>query len=143
MTAEMPCSSTTKLTDLPNESRPLPKEEVRYLQQVIGTFLCYAAQAVDPTMLVAIGSLASSIAYATENTQKDLTQFLNYAATHPDAKISCCASNIDQFRFCWQKGADNKADYVTKQLGLSIVASTIWCAQWNFTPGRHCRHHLF
>ena len=45
----------------------LAKETTR-IQQIIGTFLLYNGIAVDPTMLVAIGSLAASQANATQAT---------------------------------------------------------------------------
>ena len=40
-------------------SRPLDKEEKRYIQKVVGTFLYYG-RAVDPTMLPALSAIASS-----------------------------------------------------------------------------------
>jgi hypothetical protein len=56
------------LTELPDNSPPLLKVEVTRLQQVVGTFLFYT-QAVDSTMLVALSTLASQQANATEATK--------------------------------------------------------------------------
>jgi hypothetical protein len=65
--------------------------ESKRVQEVVGTLLFYA-RAVDPTMLVALGTIASS---KTNRTTADaLTQLLNYAATHPDATVRYHASGM-------------------------------------------------
>jgi hypothetical protein len=56
------------------------------LQEVLGTLLYYA-RAVDGTMIPSIGTLATQQSTPTEATMKNLTQLLNYCATHPDAII--------------------------------------------------------
>ncbi len=63
---------------------PLSKEEKTYIQEVIGTFLYYA-RCVDASMLPALGMLAKQQASPTKNTMKKIKQFLDFAATHPDA----------------------------------------------------------
>jgi hypothetical protein len=68
-------------------------EETTRIQQIIGTFLYYGI-AVDPTMLVAIGSIAATQAKATQATFNAIVHFLNYAASHPDAVICYHASNM-------------------------------------------------
>jgi hypothetical protein len=65
----------------------LDKENKKYIQEVIGTFLYYV-RCVDSTMLVALGSLATQQANPTTNTKKLVHQFLDYVATHPDAIIT-------------------------------------------------------
>jgi hypothetical protein len=45
-------------------------------------------------MLMALGSLATQQANPTTNTKKLVHQFLDYAATHPDAIITYKASNM-------------------------------------------------
>jgi hypothetical protein len=70
-----------------DDSPKLNKEDKRFIQEVTGTFLFYA-RAVDPTMLVALGSLAVEQASPTENTMKKCKQFLDYAATQEDAVIT-------------------------------------------------------
>ena len=47
----------------------------------------FYARAVDNTMLVALNTLASSQTKGTEKTKKAMNQLLDYAATHPNAKI--------------------------------------------------------
>jgi hypothetical protein len=78
--------ATQQLTEDPDNSPPLPPSEITKLQQIIGVLLYYA-RAVDSTMLVALGSLASKQTKATTNTMAAARQLLDYAATHPDAKI--------------------------------------------------------
>ena len=69
-----------------DNTAPLPKEGITRLQQIIGTLLYYA-RAVDPTMLVALGTIAAAQTKGTEATMEAAVQLLNYAATHPDATI--------------------------------------------------------
>jgi hypothetical protein len=69
-----------------DESKPLDAHGITRLQQIIGTLLFYA-RAVDNTMLVALGTLASSQTKGTDNTMEATMQLLDYAATHPDAAI--------------------------------------------------------
>ena len=64
---------------------PLKRAQIKRLQEVIGTFLFYG-RAVDNTMLVALGTLATAQTKGTEATMKECVRLLNYAATHPDAK---------------------------------------------------------
>jgi len=67
---------------------PLTSSQRKHIQEVVGTFLYYA-RALDNTMLPAIGSIATSL---TTSSYRDLAfrinQFLDYAATHPAAKLT-------------------------------------------------------
>jgi hypothetical protein len=74
-------------------SPPLDKAGITRLQEVIGTLLYYA-RAVDSTMLVALGTLASAQTQGTEATAQAITQLLNYCATHPDATVRFNASDM-------------------------------------------------
>ena len=56
------------------------------IQKIIGTFLYYGI-ALDLTMLVALGTLATQQSKPTESLWNEITWFLNYAASHPHAKI--------------------------------------------------------
>jgi hypothetical protein len=76
-----------------NTSPLLDKMEKTFVQEVIGTFLYYA-RCVNSTMLTALGSLAMQQANPTVNTMIKVRQFLDYAATHPDAIITYHASNM-------------------------------------------------
>jgi hypothetical protein len=72
-----PLEDSTLKLDAPNITR---------LQQVIGTLLFYV-HAVDPTMLVTLGTLAAAQAWGTEAAAKALTRLLNYAATYSNVII--------------------------------------------------------
>lgn len=76
-----------------DESRPLSKQEKTFVQQVVGVFLYYG-RAVDSTMLVALSAIASGQAAPTEETLNKTKQFLDYAATHPDAVLTYKKSNM-------------------------------------------------
>jgi hypothetical protein len=67
--------------------------DTKRIQEVLGTLLYYA-RTVDPTMLVAIGSIATSLASATKTTMDEITHLLNYFATNPDAVIQYHASDM-------------------------------------------------
>jgi hypothetical protein len=83
----------TQYTTAPDKAEPLPPDPVTRLQQIIGVFLYYA-RAVDSTMLVALGTLAAAQTVTTTNTTKLVTQFLDYAATHPNATVKYIASKM-------------------------------------------------
>ena len=76
-----------------DESAPLSKERVKRVQALVGYFLYYA-RAVDPTMLVVLGQIASSQSKATENVEAACAHFLHYAATYPNATIVYRASGM-------------------------------------------------
>ena len=62
------------------------------MQQVISTFLYYT-RAIDPTMVTAMNSIsAAQKIHGVNNLKKIINHFLDYAVTHPDAKIKYVAS---------------------------------------------------
>ncbi len=76
-----------------DKSPCLDEAQKKRIQQIVGSFP-YNAQAVDPTILVALSEIASQQAAPTENTMKCVNQFLDYMWTHPDAIIQYCASDM-------------------------------------------------
>ncbi len=56
------------------------------IQQIVESFLYYA-RAVDPNILMALSAIASWQSNPTEENNGRVHQFLDYMATHPDAKI--------------------------------------------------------
>jgi len=84
------------------------------VQEVIGVLLYYACT-VDPTLLVALNTLALQQATATQATAKDIDQLLNYCATHPDATIHFHASDM----VLW---THSDASYLTAPQGHSRTA---------------------
>ena len=71
----------------------LGKKNKKYIQQVLGAFLYYAL-AVDPTMLVALSTIASEQASPTRVTMKKVDQNLDYAASQEQAVLTYEASNM-------------------------------------------------
>ena len=84
---------TTQYTQAPDTSAPLDDADTKRIQEILGTLLYYS-QAVDSTMLVAIGTIATQQTRATQDTMKAVTQLLNYCAAHPDACIRYVASDM-------------------------------------------------
>ncbi len=95
-------------------SPPLYKEDKKYIQEVVGTFLHYAP-CVNSTMLTALGFIATQQADPTKNTMIKVKQFLDYASIHPDAimtyqasdmVLAACsdASNLSEANACSQAG---------------------------------------
>ena len=79
---------------MPDDDTPeATEEEVKYIQQVVGTILYYA-RAVDITVLMALSTIASEQARATQTTIKNVKQLLDYLAWHPDATIRFHASDM-------------------------------------------------
>ena len=76
-----------------NTSPPVPTSAKKHVQQFVGALLYYAL-ALDLTILVALGSIASQQANPTEKTMSELTWLLNYCAAHPKANIHYRKSNI-------------------------------------------------
>jgi hypothetical protein len=74
-------------------STPSTDAEKLKLQQVIGCLLYYA-RAVNPTMLIALSTLASAQAQGTASTAYALHQLLDYCATHPDAEVRFHSSDM-------------------------------------------------
>jgi hypothetical protein len=69
-----------------DQQAQLPAPEITILQQIVGTLLYYSIT-VDPTMLVALGTIAANQSKATATTANAVVKLLNYVATHPDATI--------------------------------------------------------
>jgi hypothetical protein len=90
---EIQYGTKLQLAEPDDELPPLPKDGIKRLQQIVGTPLYYA-RAVDSTMLVALGDLSSAQARGTEATKRAAFQLLDYCATHSEASIRYCASEM-------------------------------------------------
>ena len=75
-----------QLTPEPDNTPLLDAAGNKTVQEIIGTLLYYA-RAVDPTLLVALSTLATQQTNGTKQTMMDITHLLNYCATHPNAII--------------------------------------------------------
>lgn len=82
-----------QMTEMVNDEPVLPKSEILRCQQIVGTFLYYG-RAIDSTMAMPLSSLASEQLKATATTKRKFNQFLDYAATHPDAVVQFKASDM-------------------------------------------------
>jgi hypothetical protein len=82
-----------QLTTPVDDTALLPPAELTRIQEITGTLLFYA-RAIDITMLVALGTIASNQSKGTQATDQALTQMLNYAAAHPDATVRYTASDM-------------------------------------------------
>jgi hypothetical protein len=69
-----------------NTTQPLTPKDIKRVQDIIDTLLYYA-QAVDPTLLAALSTIASQQSNGTWAVAEACHQLLNYVATHPNAGI--------------------------------------------------------
>ncbi len=76
-----------------NTSKTLSKDDKKYIQQVLRTFLYYG-RTVNSTMLTALSSITSAQAKPTEETMANVKLLPDYAATHQDAVLMYHASNM-------------------------------------------------
>ena len=78
----------------PSTTSNLTESQIIYCQLVIVTFLFYA-HTINSIMLTAVGYIATHISIAQwDNIENRINQFLDYAATHPDAKVTYHKSNM-------------------------------------------------
>ena len=82
-----------QLTPTEDTSPSLSKDKKKEIQRIIGTLLYYS-RAVDPTIAVALSSLAAEQSQGTKKTAKAITKLLNYCATHPNAAIQYQPSDM-------------------------------------------------
>jgi hypothetical protein len=69
-----------------NTSCPLPPDTIKRVQDIVDTLLYYG-RAVDPTLLIALSSIAACQANGTTAVSKSCQQHFDYVATHPNASI--------------------------------------------------------
>lgn len=82
-----------QLTTPEDTATPLNPAQIKRLQQITGTLLYYA-RAVDPTLLVALGTIAAQQSRGTATTNAAINQVLDYCHTHPNATIRYRASDM-------------------------------------------------
>eukprot|EP00804_Cyclotella_cryptica_P010114 CCRYP_019272-RA/>CCRYP_019272-RA protein AED:0.25 eAED:0.25 QI:0/0/0/1/0.66/0.75/4/0/703 len=84
---------STKQESFADETPPLSPEKIKFIQQVVGTFLFFG-RAVDPTLAAALSSIASRQSKGTDATLEATSQLLDYVATHPNPSIQYLASDM-------------------------------------------------
>ena len=82
-----------QLTEPIDTSPTLSQSEKKTIQQIIRTLLYYG-RAVDPTITVALSTLAAEQNKGTHQTAKAITKLLNYCTTHPNAAIQYKGSDM-------------------------------------------------
>jgi hypothetical protein len=82
-----------QLTSPVDDTALLPQSGLTGIQESTGTLLFYG-RAIDCTMLVALGTIASNQSKGTQATDQALTQLLNYVAARPDATVRYTASDM-------------------------------------------------
>ena len=91
--ARIQYDAKTQYIDEQEQDPILSTKDKTKIQQIVGNFLFYA-QAVDATMLTALNEFSGQQSKPTANTASKMTQFINYFATHPEARIQYHASNM-------------------------------------------------
>lgn len=76
----------------PNDTE-VGQAEQQLIQEVVGVLLFYG-RAIDSSILVALGTIASQQASPTKKTMKAINQLMNYCATNPDTVIRYHASDM-------------------------------------------------
>jgi len=110
----------------PDHTTALDTTDCKCMQEVIGILLYYA-RAVDPTMLLALGTLTTQQTNGTQAPMQALMHLLNYCATHPDAVICFHASDM----VLW---THSNASYLTAPKGHLRAASNSFLSFWPITP---------
>jgi hypothetical protein len=125
--------ATKQYAETIDTSPPLSKEDKKYVQEVVGTFLYYA-QFVNSTMLTALGSIATQQANPTKNTMIKVKQFLDYASTYPDAVVTYQASDM-------VLGAHGDASYLSEANACSRAGGHFFMS--SNTPRPHNNSTVF
>ena len=83
----------SKQIPLNDTTAALTPLQIKHIQQIVGTLLYYS-RAVDPTLAAALSAIASRQAQGTDAVMEACKQLLDYVATHPNATIRYCASDM-------------------------------------------------
>eukprot|EP00957_Ditylum_brightwellii_P016474 1238287-Ditylum_brightwellii.AAC.1 len=81
------------MAPLEQQAPELNKQGKTRIQQFLSTLLFYA-RAVDPTMLMAINTIAAEQEHPTQKMAAAIVKLLNYCATHPEATVRYHASGM-------------------------------------------------
>jgi hypothetical protein len=107
----------------PDTSPILSPDRIKYIQQVVGTLLYYS-RAVDPTLAAALSTIASQQANGTQAVLDACKQLLDYAASHPNASIQYCASDMIL-------ALDTDGSYLSEPGGKSRAAAYFYLTKQN------------
>ena len=63
----------------------IPEQRIKRIQKLVKNI--YYSRAVDPTLLLALGSITAEQSKGTTKTEGTVHQFLEYCAAHPNTKL--------------------------------------------------------
>ena len=108
-----------------DRSSLMPNKMIKQIQSTTGS-LSHYVRALDNAMLPALNEISASQAKPTQRTQEECKQLLDYAATHPQVHMRCCATNMIQW-------IDSDAAHLVMPKARSRIAGNI---QLNNDPMR-------
>ena len=111
-----------------NNSPALEPKQKMAAQKIVGSLLYYAL-AIDATILVALGDIASKQSKATRNTRQAIDWLLDYAPTHPVAKIRYKASNTTLWSY-------SNASYLSIKEARSRAGAVFFLDQKSDNPDK-------
>ncbi|KAL7476830.1 hypothetical protein ACHAW6_002665 [Cyclotella cf. meneghiniana] len=114
---------TSHQIPLTDTTAALTPAQIKHIQQVVGTLLYYSC-AVDPTLAVALSTIAARQTHGTEAVLEACKQLLDYVAMHPNATIRYCASDMIL-------ALDTDASYLSEHEGKSRAAAYIYLTRQN------------
>jgi hypothetical protein len=112
-----------QLTKDPDTSPKLSPAQIKHIQQVVGTLLYYS-RAVDPTLAAALSTIASQQTNGTQAVLDACKQLLDYVASHPNASIRYCASDMIL-------ALDTDGSYLSEPEGKSRAAAYCYLTKQN------------
>jgi hypothetical protein len=80
-------------TEKKDTSALVSPKRIKRIQDIVGTFAWYA-RATDPTMARTLSSIAARQSKATVNLEEEVSHFLDYCASHPNAGVRFMASDM-------------------------------------------------
>ena len=105
----------------------LPENNIKSIQSTSGSFMCYA-RALDSTMLPALSEISCGQAKPTQHTRQECQQLMDYAATHLNVIVRCCASDMVLH-------VDSDATYLVLSKARSRIAGSLQLS--NHPNGNH------
>ena len=78
------CVDNNQMLNEKKIAEELDESNQKGIQKIVGKFLYYA-RSIDPKIIMALNSLAAVQTKPTIETAKQITQFLNFSASYPDA----------------------------------------------------------
>lgn len=127
------------------ESETLDADGETWIRRLVVIFLFYS-RAVDPTMRLTLSSISTSQSEPTKEMLQQSFQFLDYAATHPNAMLKYQASDMllrvhSDASYLTERGARSRT-------GGHHYLSDMWTAHIHRPspakqrPDSHCLHNL-